>query len=311
MVPPTSRAQLRHLAGRVLSRFENVAELRSVCLMLGPYRNLTTLAASITALHQNCQVLNHAGEEIFGDPRLNFFEAYTPAKFRAFVRFALWASERGTGGQGGGSIVHSHAFRRPAMRHAYEERYGRARRKERTHSLVWKESLRTSNLLKRGNVDLDAILQQNPMLRFLMPVRYPLDCARSNLKSGHVKLFPQLQADAGEREVLDAILEEIRWFMAWHERRPDRFFYFYQHRFGRDQLRDLARFLQLSPDETWIDAALGAYVLEDSYAHPDELRDHYAERVRQVFADRPAVMTALLELNRPGQRTAEATVRAG
>ena len=73
-MPLTSRPQLRHLAGRLLSRFENLGDLRSVCLMLCPYRNLTTLTASMAALHEHWQVLNHV---IFADPRLNFFRGYT------------------------------------------------------------------------------------------------------------------------------------------------------------------------------------------------------------------------------------------
>lgn len=267
--------------------------------MLGPYRNLTTLSASLVALHENCRVLNHAGEEILADPGLNFFAGYTPAKFNAFVRFAHWASEGGAGGQLGGSIVHSHAFRRPAMRQAYEERRAGSRGRERTCCLLWKESLRTNNAVRQHRTDLAGILRENPMLRFLMPIRFPLDCARSNLKTGHVRLFPGLQEGASETAVLDAILEEIRWFFDWHHRSPDRFFYFYQHRFDAEKVRELGRFLDLPDDDGWVEAVLGAYVLDASYSHSEELRSYYDTRVREVFADRPEVMEALLEMNQP------------
>ena len=48
------------------------SQLRSVCLALGPYRNLTTLTAGILSLHPQCQVLNHAGVRLLPDPERNF-----------------------------------------------------------------------------------------------------------------------------------------------------------------------------------------------------------------------------------------------
>ncbi|MCW5878805.1 MAG: hypothetical protein KIS80_08075, partial [Anaerolineales bacterium] len=50
--------------------------LESVCLFLGPYRNLTTLTASMLSLHPECQVLNHAGTRVFPNKNLNFIEEY-------------------------------------------------------------------------------------------------------------------------------------------------------------------------------------------------------------------------------------------
>ncbi|MHB8529324.1 MAG: hypothetical protein ACYC8V_07420, partial [Caulobacteraceae bacterium] len=38
--------------------------VRRTAVILGPYRNLTTLTASVLALHPQCQVLNHASDRI-------------------------------------------------------------------------------------------------------------------------------------------------------------------------------------------------------------------------------------------------------
>ncbi len=45
----------RHL--NAMSTTANGLAIRSVCLTLGLYRNLTTLTASVLALHTRCQVL--------------------------------------------------------------------------------------------------------------------------------------------------------------------------------------------------------------------------------------------------------------
>jgi hypothetical protein len=44
-------------------------QVKTVCLALGPYRNLTT---SLLFLHPTCQVLNHGGQRILGDRRLDW-----------------------------------------------------------------------------------------------------------------------------------------------------------------------------------------------------------------------------------------------
>jgi hypothetical protein len=104
-------------------RETDIARLRSVCILLGPYRNLSTLTASTLHLHPNCQALNHAGRRVLSHDRRNFLADYSARKFKAFCRFALAASQGGQRGRYGGSINLSHAFERPAMKTVYAKRY--------------------------------------------------------------------------------------------------------------------------------------------------------------------------------------------
>ena len=67
----------------------DVDAVRTVCLMLGPYRNLTTLTAAIVGLHPNCQVLNHGGMQVFRNNTINFLGDYSDERFEAFIRFAV------------------------------------------------------------------------------------------------------------------------------------------------------------------------------------------------------------------------------
>lgn len=272
----------------------NTGEINTVCLALGPYRNLTTLTAAMIALHPRCQVLNHAGERVFANRRVNFLDEYSDEKFEAFIRHAVKMSRGGTRGQYGGSILHSHAFGRDAVRRAYETRFGKTRRKSHIQSVFWKESLLTSNYIRTHQVDLDAIFAANPRLRFLMPVRNPMDCAVSNLNRGRASQFEGLTAEASLEEVLGAILREFAWFLAQHDRNPDRFFYFLENEFDRESLLRLADFLGVESDPEWLEAATGVYRLEGAYTHAAALRQAYGGLVREIFGDRAEIRDRLL-----------------
>ena len=88
----------------------DIEECKTVCLTLGPYRNLTTLTAATLFLHPHCQVLNHAGSRIFENQAVNFLADYSRAKFDRFIQFAIQISGGGKRGNFGGSITYSHAF---------------------------------------------------------------------------------------------------------------------------------------------------------------------------------------------------------
>ena len=92
------------------SRFIDIKDCQSVCLTLGPYRNLTTLTAATLFLHPNCQVLNHAGKRIFGNRKVDFLSDYSKDKLDRFIQFAIKISSKGQRGKLGGSIIYSHAF---------------------------------------------------------------------------------------------------------------------------------------------------------------------------------------------------------
>jgi len=270
------------------SRRVDTRELRTVCVALGPYRNLTTITAAILALHPHCQVLNHAGTRILNRRRLDFLRHPDQATFEAFTRFAIQVSCAGQRGDYGGSITLSHAFAgSPTLRDMYRAAYGANLRKDVIHSLFWKESLAVANHIREHGVDLARLVHENAALRFLLPVRHPLDCAASNLKTGHVSRFRGLDARTPIERVVLAILDEFRWFIEWRERRPDRFFCVFAHEFGRPMLRSMAQFLDIAPDEKWSDNALAVFQNESSYVHSPELRDCYAAAVHERFSSHP------------------------
>lgn len=278
----------------MLSRFIDIHECTSVCLALGPYRNLTTLTAATLFLHPNCQVLNHGGDRIFGNPQVDFLSNYSAETFNRFIQYAIKISTKGKRGDYGGSITLSHAFDREyRMNEAYRNSHVTTL-KEKITCLFWKESLKTSNLIRKRNVDLGYILNKEARLRFLLPIRNPLDCAISNMKTGHAKRFDNITSKSSEIEVTKAVLDEIHWFAELHGTYPGRFFYYFEHEISREMLVDLAAFLQIDPSETWINNALSVMEINKSYQYDANLVAFYYEYVHRRFAEFPDLLKGLL-----------------
>ncbi len=275
------------------SRHHDIRDIESVCLALGPYRNLTTLTATTLFLHPNCQVLNHAGQRIYGNRQVDFLQDFSEEKLNRFLRFAIQISSSGDRGDIGGSITHSHAFDSRYRTKEICEKAGVATRKARIKSLFWKESLRTSNVIRERRVDLGDIFEKESRLRFLLPIRNPMDCAVSNLKTGHVDRFPGLTRSSSMQECVHAILDEIFWFAKLQSEFPDRFHYFFEYDISPAMLVDLAGFLQLDPDVTWIDNALVAMKINPGYDHEDALARSYLDYVNSEGACFPELSAGL------------------
>jgi hypothetical protein len=276
------------------SRDIDISRLRTVCLALGPYRNLTTLTASILFLHPHCQVLNHGGVRILDDPDLDFLLHPGTGTTDNFLRYAIQISTKGKRGRTGGSILHSHAFdAQHKLGKLYRKHFGDQLIKDEIHSLFWKESLRTSLHIRKHHINLTQLFDTEPRLRFLLPIRNPLDCATSNLRTGHANLFG-LEKSPDLHQVLDAILDEILWVMERQDRYPEHFFHFLENDFGPEQALALAAFLDLDTNPAWVSVAQEAFDIHKPYHHPRELNDYYLSAVNRRFSPWPELQDRLL-----------------
>jgi hypothetical protein len=277
-----------------MSRSIDISDCESVCLAIGPTGNLTTLTAATLFLHPDCQVLNHGGTRIFGNKQIDFLSDYSEERFKRFIQFAIRISNKGYRGYLGGSIVYSHAFDPKYETKEIYEKTGEGLVKEHIKSLFWKESHRTYNLIRDKHIDLGAIFKRTDKLRFLLPIRNPMDCAISNLKTGHVHLFTGLNKNSSVWEVTRAILDEIYWYTETRESFPDRFFHFYEHTISRDMLAALAKFMRLDPNEDWLTNALSVMKTKPSYDHGSDLLASYREYVQSKFSQFPGMAESLL-----------------
>ena len=273
----------------------SIDSCKRVCLMLGPYRNLTTLTASTLFLHPNCQVLNHARERIFRIPQIDFLASYTKDTFDRFIKYAIFISGKGSRGKYGGSITYSHAFDPQYEMSSVFDSTGSKLIKQAINCLLWKESLEASNLIRKLNVNLDVLLTSEPRLVFLLPIRHPLDCALSNLRSGHALRFEGIDHPISFELCLQAILQEIHWFLSLQSQHKDRFFHFYAHSIDSELFVSLARFLSLAPCENWISKASSVMVVKAKYQHAESNIRLYKAAVNSVFSDMPQVAEHLLQ----------------
>ncbi len=288
----------------------NVEDVRTVCLALGPYRNLSTLTAATLALHPHCQVLNHGGERIFDDKRLDFLLDYTQEKLQAFMRYAIFISARKIRGDVGGSITASHAFDDLyKMAEIYNKYHGGRLVKNSIQCLFWKESLRTSNHIKNNGIDLGKLLSQNNSLRFLLPVRSPLDCAVSNLQKRYLTRFSGLNPASTVEQVLEAVLDEFAWFIRLQQQYPDRFFHFFAHAVTNETFADLAAFLKLDALDSWIEQCFTAFEVRSSYLHPQSLKEFFEKLVNEKFPHYPEFSEKLMQVAGLQERSLIQTTR--
>lgn len=279
----------------VRSRAINTDSVRTVCMALGPYRNLTTLTASILFLHPKCQVLNHGGQRIFGDGRLDWIASYDYKVFQNFLRYSIHISKGGRRGQYGGSIIHSHAFDEKYKTSSIFREAAFGLVKESIESLFWKESLRISNHIRSSGVELLELLEKDPRIRCLMPIRNPMDCARSNILTGHVGLFGRQIDQSSEEDVLELILDEILWFKKLQSSRPDRFYYFFEFDLGWNVLVDMEKFLCLTPSSEWPSIVLKACSVESKYDHSDSFVSYFRDSVARKFEGYPEFVDKMLK----------------
>lgn len=277
----------------VRSRRVDTSSIRTACLVLGPQRNLTTLTAALLFLHPRCQVLNHAGVRVLGDRRLDFVSDYSPSRFERFLRYAVHISRELRRSRRGGSITSSHAFAdHEPMRRAFEES-GLGLVRERIETLFWKESVRNTFILRSSGVDLVELVNREPRLRFLMPVRNPLDCAASNLAR---KWGPRVwdRVPGSMEDSVRFVLDDLAWIRQRELENSDHFLHFFEYDLDAATLDRIAEFLSIESLPEWHERALSAARIHTHYQHPPALWDLYRREVDRLFAGDAEFRQALL-----------------
>ena len=273
----------------------DVSSISTLICLAGPYRNLTTLTASIAALHPNCQVLNHAEKRILPHQEVDFFSDYTLDKWNRFLQYSLRISLGGERGRTGGSILHSHAFDHGHVKGMYRKRYGEKPIKDDVQSILWKEGLYLANHLRKHNVDPLYLIEQQKRLKFVLPIRNVLDCAVSNKKTTLAYIFNDIDEGSSLKEIISAILEEHLEFFKRQQKMPAHFFHFFEHSFDKETLMAYCHFANIPFDEQWALDVLSIFDMKSKYNHNQEIIQFYKEEVKIKFNDYPEIKTKLLE----------------
>jgi hypothetical protein len=285
------------------------SEIRTVGVIVGPYRNLTTLTASILSLHPACVVLNHARSRVL-QGRADFIKRQTDESLTHFSAKALSACGSGQRGEYGGSIRFSHAFDRPALAHRYDARFGSQDMTERTAtSLIWKESQDVTTRLRSRRVDPGRLLESMPRLRLILPVRHPLDCAHSNVKTGHAWRIPGVDPrDA--LDVMDGILREFAWFERLSEAHPSQTYIYFQDDAADGVSEGLGRLLDLPDDDQWRDDVSAAYEVSGTkYSYGERAIDAFHRSLERHFAPRSSMAERLRRMVAAAETAHEVAAR--
>lgn len=261
----------------------------SILAFLGPYRNLTSFTSAVLALHPHVQVLNHSYNTVI-TKKTNFIKNASIASIDEFIRrAAVISSKRRVELFGryivGGSILDSHSFLdHSEVTQTYEARFGSELLKPSFQVLAWKESGRLTDYLMRYEEAFTNVLDHLPRIKFILPIRHPIDCAMSNFKLRYHQapsfegrpLYEHIPSDSLEG-MLEFIVLSHTWCLRFAESYPDRFFVFSQRDVDDDLFSRLAKFLDIEEDDAWIRDCIKISKIKASYKHQEELIIRYTK----------------------------------
>jgi hypothetical protein len=227
-------------------------------------------------LHKHVQVLNHY-PSINSDSKTDFLKTYSGQKVNYFMDKVLDISAREESIKGeGGVITTSHAFREhKIMKDTYYKRYKTAA-KGMVRSIVWKDSHRNTNIIMANN-SLDLLLSEDERFRFMLPIRNPMDCAKSNFP-GWKSLFVG-GADSKE-DVLRIILEMYGWFFNHESNHKHRMMYFFEDESDKF-ISNFEQFCKVEEDENWPKDVKKVWKIKPSYNHDAKFIKLYNDLVEK------------------------------
>ncbi len=212
---------------------------------------------------------------------------------------ALRLSAGGQRGLKGGSVTLSHAYaNNPGFVKAYRSRFGSTLLKTDIRSLVWKESMLIALTLRKQNVKVLELANQCPMLRFIYPVRNPIDCAISNLNQGGMaELICQLRGEMVTLEnVIKNIIEYIAWFAEMASKKPDQFQFVLQNSLQGLTALPMQDFLQVDHDKRWQAESQALLSVKPSYSVNNDIREFTRCCIKSQLSQFPLLENAVTQL---------------
>lgn len=266
--------------------------IETIAIFLGPYRNLTTLVASLMASHPRCLVLNHAFDRLLADTSLDFFSG---GSVHLFLESAVQHIRSGKRGSFGGDIRLSHAFEDEAIRRLYDKYRGHHLILTEAKCFIWKDSMRITNHIASLGRTPQEVAQKDPRIRFILPIRNPLDCAQANLANKFRFLIDDKHPS--KRKVLRRILAIVREITKNAAMSPSKFFVFSQPELKNQEFWPrLCEFLEVDYPDNWCFDVVNAVNLRSGYKHTTDEIEAYRKLVRTMFNDFPETRERLLAL---------------
>ena len=193
-----------------------------IVLILGPYRNLTTMLATYMNLHKNIIVFNH-GYDRMKDVGCDFWNKLTIESYNNFIEFVKKNYLSGKKGDYGGDITLAHASQKKNIISKYAIPIKRD-----IKYIVLKESGFITNDLRNDFNDFNTINNFMSVFRdkiyFIRPIRTILKSVLSNLITGHYIKY----CDLKNKQMLKWYLQDLNWFYNCKKKNIKYFCYFYE-----------------------------------------------------------------------------------
>ena len=130
-------------------------------------------------------------------------------------------------------------------------------------------------------------------LKLILPIRNPIDCAKSNLDSGHWRFLATSECATFDY-LVTAILTNIRRLHSHPALTPDRFLMVWQPELTSKSLVDLCEFCGIHPDRRWMENVATNVTIKKRSATGEE-KSLYAGQVDLLFRDLPMMHERLLD----------------
>jgi len=260
------------------------SNINTICIPLGPYRNLTTLLASLFATHFQCLTLNHAGKRILSDKKIDFFHQKNDKSIEKFLLIATRLSQGGRRGDYGGNIQLSHAFDDGKLDYLYKKYKGNAILNRQIKVLFWKESMRITNHLFKNQINPNLLTFEDKKLKYIIPIRNPLDCATSNLKTKHYKHITTEHID-NKINLTYKILDIYKKLFDFSKLNSNAFLSFTEREFNKDTLKSICNFVDIDFNNQWADDIISYINLKSKYSHEKSEIIRYKDYVKKLFKD--------------------------
>jgi hypothetical protein len=225
-------------------------------ILLGPYRNLTTLTTALLSLHPNIIAYNHGLVRM--PKNVLFYEDPTnKQKYQNFIDYILANYQSGHRGTKGGDIRKCHAFDPNKHETMYQMMESTEFEKQDPKVIVWKESGRLIKYFRHNGKfnsfdRIERLLKSNPDVYFIRPVRNPIDCVQSNMDTNHARFtdfnphdYPK--ACNQRNAFLRWYINDLIWFLKLEYCFPGRFLHYNESEFPIQKLFQMV-FPKLNPE---------------------------------------------------------------
>ncbi len=151
-----------------------------------------------------------------------------------------------------------------------------------------------SDFLINEGIEPASLVEKNPNLKFLFPVRHPIACAKSNMKMDNIRQDHYYDCN-NFIEAMERNLKFFSHFLTQYEKYPSNFYYFYEHQFNQETLNSICNFFQIPYLDSWANFVMENMKSKNNYNFSQDALQTYHRMVLDNFSNYPGIRENLLK----------------